>query len=442
MIAPAVGPPIAPISRSLRSSTRTLRGQVHSPFSRRSRPLQPADRSVHSRGPPRSRISSHAPAPESCSSVCAPSRRFLAAGLSSWPSRSRASTGAPPARVPRRARARRAPRPRDGRQRSSAQQGPPGTGGRAASCRDRPTRPSRRRSRAPAARGSTATARGDRGGCSAADPPLRRPDRHCTVSARCSLVRLRLPARPFAFGFDPRDRFLAVPAALSSSSSAWRSLSSSGHRSSTWSRSATMPEVQVVEVAHHRDVQPDAVDHHRHGVVRLELRAGAEQRAARARARWRSRRSRGGRGAAEHLDRRARGERGDGGRDEARGVGEQVRGRRPVALLGADAAARACAAAGARGSASSVGIGTIIIEPPVAERALLAPPCARTRARSRRAASLGSSPRSFSQSRSAPAHMRHDDVVDREARLVLDRLHRVERELAEGEPAVAGDRAR
>jgi hypothetical protein len=38
------------------------------------------------------------------------------------------------------------------------------------------------------------------------------------------------------------------------------------------------PEVEVVEVAHHRDVQPDPVDDHGDRIVRLEPRAGEVER--------------------------------------------------------------------------------------------------------------------------------------------------------------------
>ena len=171
----------------------------------------------------------------------------------------------------------------------------------------------------------------------------------------------------------------------------------------------------------HGDVQPHAVGDHRHRVVRLQLRARAVERVARARDvgdHEVQRRRACGRGS---VDRRARGARGDRGRDEARRVGQQRRGQRAVALLGARAAPRACAA-GARAGRP--------------RRSGSARPSSRSGCRTCRAArrvrtdtgtiatsgSSGSSSRSSSQSRTALAHSVDDDVVDRDAELVLERL--------------------
>ena len=72
-----------------------------------------------------------------------------------------------------------------------------------------------------------------------------------------------------------------------------------------------------------------------------------------------------------------------------------------------------------RGSGSLVGIGTIIIE----IRLPKAPRSSRLRTDTgiiATSGSSGSASRSSSQSRTAPAHSVDDDVVDRDAELVLD----------------------
>ena len=117
-----------------------------------------------------------------------------------------------------------------------------------------------------------------------------------------------------------------------------------------------------------------------------------------------------------------------------------VAGHRLVARLGDAAASRAPSSAARAWSATSVGIGTIIAP----TRLPNVPICSGVRTDTgtiETSGSSGSSSRSSRYSRTAVAHERHDDVVDGDAGLVLDRLDPVERQRAEAEAPVRRDAA-
>ena len=122
------------------------------------------------------------------------------------------------------------------------------------------------------------------------------------------------------------------------------------------------------------------------------------------------------------------------GRDEAGRVGEQVGGQRAVALLGA-AQDLVGALQPPRGSASSVGIGTNIVE----TRLPNVPICSSVRTDTGTIATSGSVGQLVALEQPV-AHRaraeRDDDVVDRHAERVLDRLDAVERQRAEREAPV------
>ena len=93
----------------------------------------------------------------------------------------------------------------------------------------------------------------------------------------------------------------------------------------------------------------------------------------------------------------------------------------------------------ATGSGSSVNSGDAHEQDPVAVGAASARRCAPTPGSARRAASSGSSSCSTQPAAHRAGADRDDDVVDRAAVRVLDRLDLVERELAEREASVGGD---
>ena len=212
------------------------------------------------------------------------------------------------------------------------------------------------------------------------------------------------------------------------------------HASSTWSRSTTIPKSMLVAVAQARDVQPDAVEDHRHRVVGLQPRAGAVERRRAGQGRWRSRSSAAGATAAGRTSKVTRAARAA----TAGGMNRLASASRSAGSALWRSLARAQDLVGALEAPPRVGlVGRDRDEhrrDAVAERPASAHGAYRDG--DHRDERLGGQLAALEQPRAQRAGADRDDgVVDRDAGRGLDRLDAVERQRAEGEAAVRRDAA-